>query len=93
MSRRQRRPICCSLACDLPKLGPAPTVRLVTTQAPACSDEARNAPADKDLRLLAQMTAPRDAVLARHPLRPCNARLPQARTLRATSAERHLAHP
>ena len=42
-------------------------------RAPAGSDDARNAPADKDLRSLAQMTNPRDGLAAPLLLGPCNA--------------------
>ena len=55
-------------------------------RAPAGSDDARNAPADKDLRWLAQVMAPSDGLTARQNRRPCNAICP-ARSPRATSAE------
>jgi hypothetical protein len=42
-------------------------------RAPAGSDDARNAPADKDLRSLAQMTTPSDGLPAPLLNRPCNA--------------------
>ena len=42
-------------------------------QAPAGSDDARNAPADKDLRWLALVAAPSDGLTARQIRRPCNA--------------------
>ena len=41
--------------------------------APAGSDDARIAPADKDLRWLAQVRAPSDGLTARPNRRPCNA--------------------
>ena len=44
--------------------------------APASSDDARIAPADKDLRWLAQVTAPSDGLTARQNRRPCNAICP-----------------
>ena len=43
---------------------------------PASSDDAQIAPADKDLRWLAQVTAPRDVLTARQNRRPCNAICP-----------------
>ena len=45
-------------------------------RAPAGSDDARNAPADKDLRWLAQVMAPSDGLTARQNRRPCNAICP-----------------
>ena len=44
--------------------------------APASSDDARTAPADKELRWLAQVTAPSDGLAARQNHRPCNAICP-----------------
>ena len=55
-------------------------------RAPACSDDARNAPADKHLRSLAQGTTPSDELTARQNRRPCNA-FCSVRVPRATSAE------
>ena len=45
-------------------------------RAPAGSDDARNAPADKDLLWLAQVMAPSDGLTARQNRRPCNAICP-----------------
>ena len=54
--------------------GPTLRQRIASSlRAPAGSDDARNAPADKDLRSLAQMTNPRDGLAAPLLLGPCNA--------------------
>ena len=60
--------------------------------APASSDDARNAPADKDLRWLAQVTAPRDVLTASIPQTvQRDLHLPAPRGPR--QPERNLAHP
>ena len=46
---------------------------LQSRQRPAQPNPARNAPADKDLRWLAQAMAPSDGLTARQNRRPCNA--------------------
>ncbi len=56
------------LACEALRQQIASSLR-----APAGSDDARNAPADKDLRSLAQMTTPRDGLPAPLLQGPCNA--------------------
>jgi len=52
----------------------------------ARSDDARDAPADTDLRWLAQVKAPSDVLTARRNRRPCNA-ICMPRSPRATSAK------
>ena len=70
-------------------------------QAPAGSDVAGNAPADKGLEALALVTAPSDGLKARRNRRPCNAicpaRSPRAMLAKAlpgaTPSHGELAHP
>jgi hypothetical protein len=82
--RRQPMSSCCNPAAPCP----SQTLRQPRRHyaAPASSDDAQIAPADKDLRWLAQVTAPSDGLTARQNRRPCNA-ICLARSTRALSAE------